>query len=116
MNRKIKFRVYDHVFKKMVEPDFVNKEGIGVYTDSNGVTATSRELMQFTGLIDKNGKEIYEGDIVRVMNLKNTKEAQREVITMNPFDMLLALAFYLKNGEPYEVIGNKFENPELLEK
>lgn len=72
------------------------------------------ELMQFTGLKDKNGKEIYEGDIIRWFNSYN--EAMVEVIEWETSKA----AFYIpgrgypKNSE-IEIIGNIFENPELLE-
>ena len=69
-------------------------------------------LMQFTGLKDKNGKEIYEGDIVEY----------------ETFDTIIGVVewcagSYLLNGEEmyldkdiYKIIGNIYENPELLEK
>ena len=81
--------------------------------------------MQFTGLKDKNGKEIYEGDIFNCIydfdgctehkvgvvyieaaaafRLKNFGECHQQGVTKNIFDM-----------ERKEVIGNIYENPELL--
>jgi uncharacterized phage protein (TIGR01671 family) len=82
-----------------------------VVFDGNGQC----EIMQFTGLLDKNGKEIYEGDIVR--------SEQWEPSTYKiAFDRG---AFYLatkndeevadiKYAERFEVIGNIYDNPELL--
>lgn len=60
MNRQIKFRVWDNELKM-----WVNNVGM----KPNNILADGTEkrfcIMQFTGLYDKNGKEIYEGDIIR---------------------------------------------------
>ena len=88
-------------------------------------------LMQSTGLVDKNGKEIFEGDIVNVLNFNNKKDRTR---TIEFYDGgFKALSIW---GEDYkdkskidifstcpvcnenwnvEVIGNMYENRELLE-
>ena len=74
-------------------------------------------LMQSTGLVDKNGQEIFEGDIVHAYS-----EDARLIGAIEYFDN--AYCIKTKNGvynslwinaEYYEVIGNIYENPELLE-
>ena len=81
-------------------------------------------LMQSTGLVDKNGKEIFEGDILAF-------ETNDEVINVNVFwDEEHALFMFESkkyneqeplvelvenNTYPFEIIGNIFEKPELLE-
>ncbi len=74
------------------------------------------ELMQSTGLVDKNGQEIFEGDIVHAYS-----EDARLIGAIEYFDN--AYCIKTKNGvynslwinaEYYEVIGNIYENPELL--
>lgn len=92
-----------------------------------GWSIDEKYLMQFTGLKDKNGKEIFEGDIVRYILGKNTFT---EVITYNKDlagfgflsisiddDYVFTLGELIENLDlsSIEVIGNIYENPELLE-
>ncbi|MHC3586483.1 YopX family protein [Streptococcus suis] len=80
------------------------------------------KLMQSTGLFDVNGKEIFEGDVIRV-NYTDDDSPWTDAIIWSPKDC----AWYLKSNkellgfamdEPdiiVEVIGNIYENPELVE-
>lgn len=72
-------------------------------------------FMQFTGLTDKNGKEIYEGDVIKNDGLDciveyKAPEFLRRVIKHD----LRNQTYPFKSHHEYEVIGNIHENPELL--
>lgn len=81
---------------------------------------------QFTGLLDRNGKEIYEGDIVHVHDFANAYSSPYigRVAMMkgrwcveyhNQFRCVPSLFFDDFAGKKTKVIGNEFDNPELLE-
>lgn len=88
------------------------------------------KIMQYTGLKDKNGKEIYEGDIIRThfsfshevtqepfIIQWNKDKAMFEGVKQNPEqdEYLRSFSFFPEQRFIYEVIGNIHENPELLE-
>ena len=127
--REIKFRAWDKRSESMVSPDQVSDERIPVEnTDVGFKLKTKFELMQFTGLKDKNGKEIYEGDILymkeknfrfncegRVLVCWNNCEFYAKKIDGEVREDDESLGNYnFKSSFDIEVIGNKFENPELL--
>ncbi len=66
-------------------------------------------VIQFTGLLDKHGKEIYEGDI-----LKNSYRAELTIVKWRDLEAQYSIGGYQK--ETVEIIGNIYENPELLTK
>jgi hypothetical protein len=109
--KEIKFRAWQNASKRMVSEEKVNTFLFNAFKyngDSSGCT-----FMQFTGLHDKNGTPIYEGDICTIwMGVKQTNpyivEDLRELyLEMNRDDGYLRIT-------DIEVIGNIYSNPELL--
>ena len=101
--------------KTMLNPKFTEIYGEHCWNETGLI------LMQFTGLVDKNDKEIYEGDICQRKEAENSKVLSRckiiykedrfalEWITKSWFNDSLRSHF-----DELEVIGNIYENPELL--
>lgn len=120
--REIKFRVW-HKGKKIISEvfgiDILHKEIFFSNGDIDYCEISDFkyiELMEYTGLKDKNNKEIYEGDIVTLHNGKykvifNSKEA-RFVLRDDEFEM--NIPFTNNNNKRMEVVGNIYENPELI--
>lgn len=108
--REIKFRAWNGETKKMFYPRSV--------TFPTNTEIGSHVLMQYTGLKDKNGKEIYEGDIVEFKYARCKELWIAEVRWCIYGWSLLGKHtgwFGTKYFEGCEVIGNIYENPELLE-
>ena len=125
--REIKFRAWHKEKKEMIDnarPDFFCKQlhylcgNSAGGQDVLGVSTEDIELMQYTGLKDKNEKEIYEGDILSDGN----NDKPYKVIFENgsfraefegdfeeySFDLIDVVA------QGCEIVGNIYENPELL--
>ncbi len=121
MSREIRFRAWTS-FKTMVNVPTVNfATNEAVMPD--GEWYKTKYLMQFTGLLDKNGTEIYEGDIVEWEEHKDAPHIMEVVAVMGGWDLSKADGKYIAhlgcNGKFFagqlKVIGNIYENPELLE-
>ena len=120
--REIKFRVWDKVNKKYYrECDFLSFRPGGIRfmwtdyeEDEQMVTDLpngSFELLQFTGLHDKNGVEIYEGDVLR------EQDAVVDIFMVEWHVNDIDCGWNISPSDTWysEVIGNIHDNPELLE-
>tara|TARA_R110000772_G_C13028572_1_gene411434 strand:- start:44 stop:445 length:402 start_codon:yes stop_codon:yes gene_type:complete len=130
--RQIKFKAWDG--KEMIAPtavingkaailkpcndnrEMTDDEGVHYYCNWDMDVVTDYPLMQFTGLQDKNGVDIYEGDVIDYGQGRFAEIVYWQGrFTMKPINF--------GNGEPscmvdfytYPVIGNIHQNPELLE-
>lgn len=114
MIREIKFRAWLKEAKMMVEVtkiDFANQQ---LYFAFHSGDIKNTELMQYTGLKDKNGLEIYEGDI-RVDIINFSSGPARSVPKPVKWDKRGNRWNFTQNdAEKCEIIGNIYENPELL--
>jgi hypothetical protein len=110
--REIKVRAWDKRREKMISPN--DGDFIGWHAMSNWRDCL--EVMQYTGLHDKAGVEIYEGDIVRVVH-DDRYAPGIGVVEWNEssacFEFGLGTASEVNWS--HEVIGNIYENPDLLE-
>ncbi|PKE47949.1 YopX family protein [Macrococcoides caseolyticum] len=111
-----KFRIFDKKKKRFLG-DFtmeIDKFGIHVLDEFNYVVdEDDRVLMQSTGLTDVNGKEIFEGDIVKYWENIGYIEFYQGSWVINWNDGSLFDLY--DNDNNLEVLGNIHEHPELLE-
>lgn len=117
--REIKFRAWDKQNKEMCYNDTFDEDSVyrGSLASINiSLKNDSFEFMQFTGLKDKNGKEIYEGDIVCLGSNFDTVIFDYGMFVLEEMSACycrgVPLAEY-NNG--ITIQGNKFGNPELLQ-
>ena len=138
--REIKFRIWDKEQKKMLKPQWEDDDDRGIegkarihinaegkiyftltgYVDDDGWPyEVDCDIMQYTGLKDMNGTEIYEGDIVRFgKEIGFIGELQHGCYTFNRKETYWKcepLPLFSMSFRYVEVIGNIDENPELLE-
>ena len=115
MTREIKFRAWDKINNKMILD-------CGIYNHFYFGENYQKNIawMQFTGLKDKNRKEIYEGDIVRVGDEKSELIEEIKWVDSKNWNGKCAGVGFVNHATVYEtkveIIGNIYENAELISK
>ena len=118
-----KHRAWDNWRKRIsvVDRIYIDTKGVRLYDDFGEYWRDFRdvELMQSTGLKDKNGKEIFEGDIVKMAKDVYSEPTYYEVVRHRGGAYRLeskqhGCELWLRHTD-CEVVGNIYENPELLE-
>lgn len=132
MKREIRFRGKDVFSGKWVYGDLahnqkITREGLEPRVMVAGYKVDPKTVGQFTGLHDKNGKEIYEGDILMCIGQREDNKGRkyfRKVLFKNgsfcmsvpEYGVNSSLYAHVVNGKlNWEVIGNIYDNPELME-
>ena len=134
--REIKFRAWDNNLNQMYEIVSINFDLQFIHLDPDychKVKIKDIELMEYTGLKDKNGVEIYEGDIIRGDRYPFWDKREPNYVAVvewifagfqyvyyciNPKKRGISdgINNILESGEDFEIIGNIYENPELVDK
>ncbi|MBK5474378.1 hypothetical protein JFU54_28755 [Bacillus sp. TH19] len=130
--REIRFRAFDEELRKMYSGDEIEGESnldtwlsygeVAIYRIDNGEYVQLKPL-QYTGLLDKNGNEIFEGDVVDTIydgklftGVVVYDESELDFKATNGKENYGSNFQYLPCCEEVEVIGNLYENPELLKR
>jgi len=117
MNREIKFRAWQKWHEYMFTPDYIDFINGNIIIGENDGDSRYEDipLMQYTGLKDKNGKEIYEGDIVVEENLKRYVVKWEENTSSSSNSSSCGFCWSKEDARYTEVIGNIYENPEFIQ-
>ena len=109
-NREIKFRAWHSQLGQMLNHDWMVSAGVLYSAISN--PPEGQIVMQFTGLKDKNGIEVYDGDVIRYTLMAGLGMPERKGLTrIVKTDHMGSIGWY---DTDIIVLGNRYQNPELL--
>mgnify|MGYP000319861801 FL=1 len=134
MKREILFRGKDKVTKKWVYGDYTHNEGLNTHYISRNVNNISRKVWevdpdtveQYTEFKDKNGKQIFEGDIVHIkgdgFDGKEVGVDYHRIVTFHDGTICLSVGDvfhtpindYVHGLDDWDVVGNITDTPELM--
>ena len=122
MNRTIKFRAWDNVDRKFEYVELLPNGRMGLPEWKRGL----KYWQQFTGLLDENGKEIYEGDVFNCIYHRDGHTDHRYYIIYDDINGRFGLqrigppcsqrevSQSIRDVAYYGIIGNIYKNPDLL--
>ena len=120
-----KFRAWDKETRTMIDVSLIDfKKGVLVgehweFGETNFMSFDEIVIMQSTGLFDKTNTEIFEGDVVRVLDSPYTVfyDNERGSYRLKPHDNRWNVDYMsnFSHGGNFEIIGNIYENQEILE-
>ena len=125
--REIKFRAWDRMNQEMIYDFYIHSTGRwNIFDSDDGGKAGlwehdvsqyhDLEIMQYTGLLDKTGREIYEGDILEYEDEESKKGCSIVKWEMGCWYCWPQRLATLMLNKYWSITGNIYENPELLEK
>lgn len=126
--QEIKFRAWDKDKREMRDVTGINWYDEYIWVDETPMSGDklpieSTPLMQYTGLKDKNGKEIYEGDVVRLDEYEDGMGEWQVVFDEASFfleqlgagdEVRCEILGTCDSTKDVEIIGNIYDNPDLI--
>ena len=122
--REIKFRAWDGEKMSHSKVEYFD-DMVGLRFEHFDIDCEKPTLMQYTGFKDKNGKEIYEGDILSgdfyfggtgwFDTVEGYYKLENEVVEFEDGSFRAGGSYLSYVGYDIKIVGNIYENPELLE-